>query len=250
MDAVAWARQGLVDVIVITPFWATVEFDMPVEWWRELLGEAPVTLAAGLELLVRPFPEAGGIFYNTAETVCGAAASLLHRGADRIYLFNYMDSHTSMSDADDFQAVLHQAGELETACAHPRRHVVTYSDTHPPGQPCPQALPARCSKDRLAEFRLHTGPKPRRGDAWALIGLGKNGNRDPRGLEVWLNGQPCCLTDEPLPPAHPVVSKLASFAIPLAALEEGYNLLEILGTGSEPYELVWIEIRIDADPTL
>ena len=39
LDAVGWAREGLVDLLVATPRWATLEFDMPLTRWRELLGD-------------------------------------------------------------------------------------------------------------------------------------------------------------------------------------------------------------------
>ena len=85
MDAITWAQKGLIDLLVVTPFWASIETDMPIERWKELLGDSPVMLAAGLEVLIRPYPAASAGFTNNAETVRGAAASLLHRGADLIY---------------------------------------------------------------------------------------------------------------------------------------------------------------------
>ncbi len=253
MDAVEWAQKKLVDVIVITPFWTTMETDMPIELWRELIDVNNVTLAAGLEINLRPFPgagteiypEAGWSFKNTAETVRGAAASFLYRGAERIYLFNYMDSDTTMPSYDDYQAVLNQAGSIETATAYPRRHIITYADTHPPGQPIPRALPAKCNKDRLAEFRIHIGPKPESGTSQVIFGLGKNGNLDTEKLSVWINGNECSPAQAPEIPMHPIVYKSAAFAIPNDALNDSYNVIEALGDNDEAYEILWAEIRIE-----
>ncbi len=252
MDAVDWARRKLVDVIVITPFWATMETDMPVELWRKLIDDDDITLAGGLELNIRPFPEAGVEIYpeagwafkNTAETVRGTAASFLYRGVDKIYLFNYMDSETTMPNRDDYQAVLNQAGQLETAISYPRRHVITYADTHPPGQPIPRALPAKCNKNRLAEFRIHIGPKPTFGTSQVIFGLGRDGNLNINALDVWVNGFKCDLTDAPNIPIHPVVHKSAAFALPHDTLVDGYNIIEVLGQNDEAYEILWTEIRI------
>ena len=36
MDAVTWARQGLIDVLVPAPF-LFIEFDIPIELWKQLL---------------------------------------------------------------------------------------------------------------------------------------------------------------------------------------------------------------------
>jgi len=35
-------------MIVITPFFETCEFDLPIELWKELLGDCPVLVAAGM----------------------------------------------------------------------------------------------------------------------------------------------------------------------------------------------------------
>ena len=245
MDAVEWAKRKLVDLIVITPFFATIETDMPVELWRELIDDDSIILAGGLEILIRPFPDAQDCFYNTAETVRGTAASLLHRGVDRIYLFNYMDSITTMPDRQQYQEVLNQAGDIETACAHPRRHVITYSDTHPTGQPIPQALPAKCDKDQIAVFRIHIGPKPTTGQSQVILGLGKKGNTDAEKLNVWVNGEKCEFADMPNIPLPPIVHKASAFTIPNDATNDGYNIIEVLGEDGEPYEILWSEIRIE-----
>src|SRR6185312_12509062 len=46
MDAVTWATQGLLDMLVITPF-LYAETDLPIELWKQLLRGTRVTLAAG-----------------------------------------------------------------------------------------------------------------------------------------------------------------------------------------------------------
>ena len=43
MDAVAWVKEGLIDMLVPTPFWATTDFDIPVEQWRKDLGLTPAS---------------------------------------------------------------------------------------------------------------------------------------------------------------------------------------------------------------
>ncbi len=250
MDAVAWARQGLVDRLVVTPFWATVEPDMPVALWQELLAGTGVEVAAGLELLLRPFPEAEAV-YNTAASVRGAAASLLHRGADAIYLFNYMDSHTTMRDPADLPAILAQAGELETACAHPRRHVVTYSDTQPPGLPTPTALPAICSGQRLAAFRIPIGPRPTGGRARVVLGLDGEGSTAAGAsapgpdLEVWVNGEPGRPAASPALPLSPTAVNTAAFDVSPAALGDGDNVVEVLSRGAAEHRLVWVEVYLE-----
>jgi len=245
MDAITWAKKGLIDMLVVTPFWATIETDMPIEQWKELLGDSPVVLAAGLEVLLRPYPAASAGFTNNAETVRGAAASLLHRGADRIYLFNYMDSETTPSNPEDYYHILREAGSMETATAHPRRHVVTYSDTWAPGEAEVYALPARCGQGQTAAFQIHIGPWPAAGKVRVFIGLGEEGNCDITPLKVRVNGE-LCVTSESAPPTyiHPVVKTMAGFDVPMAAVKDGYNSVEVAGSATEPCRIVWVEIMV------
>lgn len=157
LDGALWAREGLIQMLVVTPFWASIETDMPLELWRRLAGDR-VTLAAGLELLLRPYHAYRPLGYNTLETVRGAAASLLARGADRIYLFNYMDSQTAMPDLQNYPALLRECGELATLAGKRRRHVITYSDTYAPGEPQGAQLPRALGEKEWASFRVHVGP--------------------------------------------------------------------------------------------
>ncbi|PKO20768.1 MAG: hypothetical protein CVU38_18320 [Chloroflexi bacterium HGW-Chloroflexi-1] len=252
MDAVEWARRGLVDMIVVTPFWATIEFDMPIELWKELLGETDVILAAGLEVLLRPFPQPAPARYCDVEAVRGAAASLLARGADRIYLFNYMDNpmNNPMASQPDengtyltkgqYERVLNETGSLETLAGKPRRHVVTYSDTWAPGEPEAASLPTRCEKGKTAEFRLHIGPKPQSGKSTVLIGT-KEGKSD---IEVHVNSSLC-----PRVEAHPddgarsPAEILHECDVPLKELNPGYNVIEATSRTADA-EIVWVELFI------
>ena len=157
MDGARWAREGLVQMLVVTPFWASIETDMPIELWRRLAGDQ-VVLAAGLELLLRPYHAYRPLQFNTLEMVRGAAASLLSRGADRVYLFNYMDADTAMPDLANYPKLLRETGSLTTLVGKPRRHIVTYSDTYAPGEAQGSQLPKTLRPGDWTSFRVHVGP--------------------------------------------------------------------------------------------
>ena len=80
--------------MVVTPRWATLEFDMPIQQWRQMLGKSKVTLAGGLEVLYQPCP-GGPATIVTPELATGAALSVLSGGADAVYLFNYFQDESS-----------------------------------------------------------------------------------------------------------------------------------------------------------
>ncbi|NDJ11853.1 MAG: hypothetical protein EBY17_11780 [Acidobacteriia bacterium] len=157
MDGVRWANEGLIQMLVVTPFWASIETEIPIEEWRKLVGPK-VLLAAGLEVLIRPYHEYK-IQMNRLETVRGAAAGFLARGADRVYLFNYMDAIPTTPDQEYFPQVLRECGSLTTLAGKPRRHVVTYADTWAPGEAQGAQLPRTVPPGGWTAFRIYVGPK-------------------------------------------------------------------------------------------
>ena len=191
MDATGWAHRGLVDWLVITPFFSTSEPDMPVEIWKQLLRGTGVELCAGMELLVRPYPTVKGFQTNSLETLRGAALSLLHRGADRIYLFNYMDSETTIDDAGEYPVLLREIGDIGMMNSKARRHVLTYTDTWAVGDPQTDALPAQIPTGGWHAFRLHIGPKPEHGVANVVLAFDPADGGPGEGAEIRVNGEPC-----------------------------------------------------------
>jgi len=242
MDAVGWARQGLIDMLVITPFWATIEPDMPIEIWKELLHGTKVLLAAGLELRIQPYPGYPDPLPNSLETVRGAAATLLDRGADRIYLFNYMDSDTAIADIGNYNTLLRECGRLETLHNKYRRHVLTYSDTWAPGEPRAYSLPVTCSPGNWQAFRIPIGPRPATGRIETRLGIEGATREQLQAWEVRVNGDLCPLTTPPvLAPPRPK-APIVGFHVPLYTIKEGYNLIEILPKSQG--RIVWVEMAV------
>ena len=239
-DPATWARKKLIDMLVVTPFWASIETDMPIETWKELLRGTSVTLAAGLEVLIRTHPESKQFQKNTLETVRGAASSLLDRGADRIYLFNYMDSQTAMDDLENYPTLLREAGRADTLQGKARRHVLTFADTWAPGEPSAIPLPAQCLADRWRAFRLATGPVPTGGVAFARLGVEGLTEADVANCEVRLNGEACKFGGKIELKTPKPESPVYSFPVPLTMLQRGYNVIEF--ASKRDCRITWVEI--------
>ncbi|MFN0107249.1 MAG: hypothetical protein ACKVZH_00220 [Blastocatellia bacterium] len=242
-DPATWARKGLIDMLVVTPFWASIEPDMPIELWKELLRGTQVTLAAGLEVLIRTHPESKQFQKNTLETVRGAAASLLDRGADRIYLFNYLDSQTAMDDLENYPTLLREVGKLETLKGKPRRHVLTFADTWAPGEAQAIPLPAQCSAGRWRAFRLPTGPVPASGKASVRLGIENFNEADAIASEVRINGEACKFGGKEELKTPKPESAVFSFPIPLALLRRGYNVIEF--APKRDCRIDWVETSVE-----
>ncbi len=242
-DVAAWAQRKLIDFLVVTPFWATIETDMPIEAWKDLLRGTSVTLAAGLELILRNHPDAKPVQMNTLETVRGAAAAMLDRGADRVYLFNYMDSQTAMDGMENYPTLLREVGELSTLEGKPRRHIMTYADTWAPGEASAIPLPKDCQAGRWYGFRIATGSVPTTNKINAFLGITGISEDDVRQSVIRVNGEICPLTGSPELPKPKPEAPVYKFAIQRKLLNRGYNLIEI--NPKQNCQIIWAEIAIN-----
>jgi hypothetical protein len=245
MDGVTWAREGLVDMLVPTPFWATTDFDIPIELWRERIGSAAknIVLAAGAEILVRAYPSAKPIEEDITSTR-GFAAACLYRGADQIYLFNYMDPGPMNGGKDAYRTVLQEGLSLEIATQKPRRHVVTYRDTVAPGMSSDVVLPVDGLKK--GTFRIYSGPAPKKADILVVAGLPQAEGMAQSKFEITINGKKCSpasdLADLSL---FSGVARAVQHQCSPDSLRDGYNEIQIKQLPGEPQqEIVWVELRI------
>lgn len=235
LDAPTWAKEGLVDLVVATPRWRTMHFDIPLRAWRTRLGDR-VTLAGGLESRCQPHP-AAAVRHMDPECAAGAAVAVLSGGGDAVYLFNYFQN--AGWPKAEYQRRLQAFDSLGKLCMLPRRHVVTHREVVVPGEDYRPPLPAAGSE---LSFRLPLGPTPP--DDWqaqAMIETGPvQGDSDsPRvcvnevaaelaGVQNLKNG-----------------NRLLTFSIPRNALPgKNSDVIKVTAAGSTPFRLQGVEVRI------
>ncbi len=246
MDGVAWARDGLVDMLVPCPFWASSDFDIPVELWKQRLGEAArkVVVAPGLEHNARPWPD-GEPTANSLGSVYGFAASAWARGADGIYLFNFMDSRTRPVSMDEYRTLVGKGVGREFVAAVEKRFPVCYRDTVPRGFPNGVALPIKGHAG--GEFGINIGAKPITGRAVAVFGLAKAEGMDEATFALTVNGRQAKPVAD-LPSCKGLggdAARAVQYTVPLAALDDGHNTLAIKQAAGEPEQtIVWTELRL------
>lgn len=156
LDAVAWAREGLVDLVVPSNRWASIEYDMPIKEWKEQLGPFRGTLAGGMDVSVRHC-EATTMrcALEEKDLARGAAVTILAGGADAVYLFNYFQPLSG--DVAAYQTFMRSLSSFDQLQREPRTHAVTLREIVAPGENYRHPLPAN---GRELVFALPLGPKP------------------------------------------------------------------------------------------
>jgi len=231
LDGAAWAKAGLVDLVVPTPFWETCEFNMPIRTWQRLLQGTKCALAGGLEIRCQPYRGAPAIMM-TPEVAAGAAMAVLRAGADFVYLFNYFaDMHLGGQwTKEQYDTTLKAMQSIEALDRLPRRHAVTFRDIHAPGEPWDAALPATGA---ILPFRMQTGPKPTSREVEALIEVSSAETATP---ELRVNSVPC-------PEPHRNDATL-TWPVPAEALADEMHVLEVAATDGKPLTVLRLEFAV------
>ncbi|MFH1009254.1 MAG: hypothetical protein V1800_17405 [Candidatus Latescibacterota bacterium] len=251
MEVASWAQKGFVDKLVAAPFLIS-DFDMPIERWKELLKDTGVTLATGLDMSVRLDAGAHNAAHNL-ETLRGATSSFLDRGADQIYLFNFMDNfpggtwgeaYRTSLPAEVYRRLLREIGAPETTAGKSRRHVVSSPDTRAPGEKKTPMFPRDCPVGERVVFRLPTGPALQgRQQGQVRLALESQATGDTSPLEIHVNGARCPDAGEimPLPDG---TEPLHAFSVPAGAIKRGENLIEMQNRSQTPKRLIWVELAV------
>jgi hypothetical protein len=246
IDGVAWAREGLVDLVVPTPFWATSDFDMPIVEWRRLLDGTSVQLAGGLEIRYQPMPN-GPATMMTAELTAGLALTVLQGGADQVYLFNYFPSgHSVIKDwgYDRYTQVICAMRSANELARLQRRHAVTFHDIRSPGEPANNALPAT---DTGMDFqwppgcaiRVQTGPKPGKGRKVELHLEFDPASIAPEKLKIYVNSVQCA-------PKAGSAAPVMVYEVPAEIMADEAQVVEVVGGKAREFSIVRVEVDIAA----
>ncbi len=247
-DIYTWSDEKLIDRLVTTPFWASSDYDLPIEEWTRILNKN-ILLCAGIEIISR-INEEQTAFFNTDEIIFGYAANFLGRGADRLYLFNHMaGGPTGMYNKNQFVNVMNNAGHMENLKGHNRRHVITYTDARPIGIKYDNILPADLPPKGFAEFRIPTGLPPDLDQSCELLLGFPEENAFNKDLRIWINAQEItpAVPHKSIKEVPGDVASLLSWNIDNKLLNSYDNVIEIYNFNqAENIKLNWCELYYHA----
>ncbi|NLP08854.1 hypothetical protein GX408_00515 [bacterium] len=235
LDAVHWAEQGLVDLIVVTPRWATIDTQMPLMQWKRMLAAYPVTLAGGLEIREQAYPD-GPARIALPQTAIGAALGVLSSGADVVYLFNYFSTLTRTIDywpQKTWLQTLRALSSIDTLASLPRRHLLTFHDVFAPGEATDYPLPA---KGPRLFFRVITGPKPVGRPVQAVVELAPLAGETVAAPALAVNSAVCDLQGRE--------QNVFTYSVAQSALQDQVQVVEIADVLSNPIQVVHVEITV------
>ena len=199
-DVAGWAKLGLINNVVITPRWSTTDTDMPVEIWKNLLNPYEVTIAAGIEVLIRQNRKSA-YTYNCIETVYANSSAYFSAGADKFYLFNFMampdlfgaDSENTAlySLYKDLKDIFIGCSDLEHSIKRDRRHFVTFKDLTASWEKSEYYVPVECNKEKTEPeiFRIRTGKTDKHSIAYIQMGIESNDVIYDEDICIYINSQ-------------------------------------------------------------
>jgi hypothetical protein len=249
LDAVAWAKAGLIDVLVPTPRWQTLEFDIPIQQWRKELGSAKTKLLGGVEERYQPCwrVEASHV---TPELATGAATMVLAQGADAVYHYNY---HWNGLYGNQpwpwawgpavFKKTLRAMGSLDSLLAMPRSVAVTFRDITAPGEQYRPPLPA---SGHEINCHFEIGPiTEMSGACRLLVGFEIDTVRLFVVPAITVNGVPCRLLDDN---AAEEGIRIVSFSVPKEALaKDAAQQIKVRGKGDDSVTILRLEMSLGVD---
>ena len=247
MDAEAWAREGLVDIVAVANFFAAADFDCDLAGWKRRLAAANPRVKV-VASACDNIGCADEIVTFTPAAVRGFADIAAQAGADGLYFFNYAwFTHACRDVFRDEDLSGRPRGDRRYPCSY---HDCTADDD---AMKCRQ-LPVEAG--RAAALCLNVGSRAADDETVSVV-VGYDGETAvPR---VALNGVPAlsaepvvsgpCAADRDVSTgARLVYGKNVKCAfrcrVPSSALKAGHNAVSVSAVPTA--HLVWAEIDVKA----
>lgn len=163
LDVAQIAKCGYVDSVVAGPRWATINLDVPLEIWRNLVGDK-IEIGAIQQLLVTGYPFSKDIMSDEAMAF-GQAAAFVAKGADLIYFYNLFDTIEAGLEGRNHpfsirmnpKSILQKIGKTSEMRQWTRRCPLTYDDFVGLSDPLAVRLPMEIGAGGGCGARVVTG---------------------------------------------------------------------------------------------
>ncbi len=241
LDAVKWAREGYVDIIVVASR-AVLDFDINFKKWKDAIGQnSKVKLLACAENRLRS--GASAFVRTDIPTLDAWLVGAFYKGADGVCLFNLFPPSKYVLE------FFEKGVNLQRAKNAPRRHIVTYNDYMeiPEGSEAWREMQLPRDDTRAGEFRVLFGYLPDNVNSAKIsvvIGFAKSEGLDCASYKVLLNGvEALSNKDESHLKPYGGAARAVRYYFPSSAIKAGYNTIraERVDTGNKQ-NFAWVEL--------
>ena len=246
-DAAAWAKDGLIDLLVVGNFGGCVDFNIPFAEWKRLV------CTANPSVLVIPSADDIGLVQGgckrpmAVEDYRGWMEALSAEGATGAYLFNFFGTKP-LQTGSTHDEILRNGLCNANALAGKRRYVATYRDSAPreaPREVKEYQVPA--TLDKVRTFRIKVGHPFASGTVSVILAF-----RDKplsEGTPVALNGV-AVVSRETVPKSRytgkgDVPRTMVRCEVPLSALKPGVNIVWIGPDRNSETTVVACELEVE-----
>lgn len=251
MDPETWAREGLVEMIAVANFWASIDFDCDMPAWVARLKKANPNVAVLASACDNVCAGPGApVMGAPAEVWRGWAHNARAEGADGVYFFNVAYK------SNDLQREIYDIGFAAERIANaPRRYVSTYHDctrTRDDEKETRELNGAQLPENLKsgAQITVNVGGVAQRGD---MVDVTIIVNRNQPCPEVKLNGvkpSAVAMEDKQITYARYGLRdktkatdwRAWKLPFPNTALKKGHNVVSI---GKAACTLMWTEISVN-----
>lgn len=242
MNAVEWAREGIIDQIVASCFFSSSDFNISANDWKKAIGNPDFPIYAGTDDGVSC---GNGVSRTslTYEMYNGWANNMYSNGSDGLYLFNLVYRPAM------FEHIIARGyAPAEVRNAH-RRHVVSYRDylANYPGLEKEMQLPKTLTAESPVNIGVQFGKKPEKAGTLTVVA----GFREAEGLadaviSAALNGTEAEAGKvQEFPDAVRLggMKRALRFEFPLAAACDGMNTVTLTLKEGKTQQAGWVEME-------
>ncbi len=242
LDVITWAHEGLVDLVIPTGRFESLDFDTPTRTWSALLKPLGIELAPCHEQQLKT-AEKGATYqtYNfTSRT--GFAANAFSQGADKIALFNYFLAPNALTaesekwtyNSDLFSILsgrgawnyLTTVGSYDKLMTVDRRCFPGYQDTAAEWNGHHSQLPLEVKENTFTQIRIPVGDIPE--GAKVTFKISYNSKMLPEVLPtVYVNSELCTYIGTEKCRDVFTTDTLLCYEVPVSAHDDTYVTAEI-----------------------
>lgn len=239
------AKYGYLDFVAAGPRWASINLDVPIGLWKNLVGDK-VEVGGIQEIMVTGYPFSKDVC-SDVDMAFGQAAAFASMGADLIYLYNMFDSlietgfetrNHPLSTRNNSRYILDNIGKTEQMSTWTRRCPLTYDDFVGLPDPLTLRLPMPIGAGGASGARLVIG-KIEKGQK-AFVNLETKEPVNPENLTVYVNGVKAQYSEELMVNPYIVRQNGYSFQLQLEAEED----VTVVVQSSQACQIEYMEILI------